>query len=359
MLPHAKRMQTLNGFQTESMPLSKQLHLWTAKVKWLDLSKKCSKTIKKGSSWTIGVKRAFFAFYFDEPPKNHFMNLQGQRPTSRGTTGCFQAVKADGILNTHRLRCQWWVHWIFDPTFRLSVFWTQSPWHPWVWQDWAVQSKSWSWRYGHQAILHISSHLLTSPHISSHLLTSPHISSHLLLVILPRSRSESAHGAHVCKAFLSLCLKDLERLFHTVPSYYSERILWVCAKLCTRLNLSGLGLSLAVETGRGWDPRRYQASEAARLPMMWCDFPKFGIFPRHFPIGVIPCGLALILQFFQQVFVGSAWSCLGKNWRVRTQPDGFKKNSFATHFHAFVWRSPTNPVTWASLTSMLGRTYRS
>ena len=219
------------------------------------------------------------------------------------------------------------------------------------------------WAPGHLAHLltspHISSHLLTSPHISSHLLTSPHISSHLLLVILPRSRSESAHGAHVCKAFLSLCLKDLERLFHTVPSYYSERILWVCAKLCTRLNLSGLGLSLAVETGRGWDPRRYQASEAARLPMMWCDFPKFGIFPRHFPIGVIPCGLALILQFFQQVFVGSAWSCLGKNWRVRTQPDGFKKNSFATHFHAFVWRSPTNPVTWASLTSMLGRTYRS
>ena len=334
MLPHAKRMQTLNGFQTESMPLSKQLHLWTAKVKWLDLSKKCSKTIKKGSSWTIGVKRVFFAFYFDEPPKNHFMNLQGQRPTSRGTTGCFQAVKADGILNTHRLRCQWWVHWIFVSGHKV---------HGTLGFDRIELCKAKA----------EAEDMGTRPSC-----TSPHI-SHLLLVILPRSRSESAHGAHVCKAFLSLCLKDLERLFHTVPSYYSERILWVCAKLCTRLNLSGLGLSLAVETGRGWDPRRYQASEAARLPMMWCDFPKFGIFPRHFPIGVIPCGLALILQFFQQVFVGSAWSCLGKNWRVRTQPDGFKKNSFATHFHAFVWRSPTNPVTWASLTSMLGRTYRS
>ena len=225
MLPHAKRMQTLNGFQTESMPLSKQLHLWTAKVKWLDLSKKCSKTIKKGSSWTIGVKRAFFAFYFDEPPKNHFMNLQGQRPTSRGTTGCFQAVKADGILNTHRLRCQWWVHWIFDPTFRLSVFWTQSPWHPWVWQDWAVQSKSWSWRYGHQAILHISSHLLTSPHISSHLLTSPHISSHLLT-------SPSGHFASLkvrvrtwCTCMQGFSLFVLERSW-TPFSYCPFLLFW-------------------------------------------------------------------------------------------------------------------------------------
>ena len=65
---------------------------------------------------------------------------------------------------------------------------------------------------------------------------------------------------------------------------------------------------------------------------MWRDFPEFGIW-KHFSIGVMPCGLALILQFFQQVFVGSAWSC----------PDGFKKTSSAIHFHAFVWKSQTNP----------------
>ena len=342
MLPHAKRMQTLNGFQTESMPLSKQLHLWTAKVKWLDLSKTCSKTTKKGSSWTIGVKRAFFAIYFDEPPKIILWIFKVKGQHRGGLLDVFRQWKQMGF----------WIH--TDCGVNGGCIEFSIPRFIYPFSGHKVHGTLGFDRIELCKAKAEAEDMGTRPSC-----TSPHISSHLLLVILPRSRSESAHGAHICKAFLSFCLKDLERLFHTVPSYYSERILWVCAKLCTRLNLSGLGLSLAVETGRGWDPRRYQASEAARLPMMWCDFPKFRIFPRHFPIGVIPCGLALILQFFQQVFVGSAWSCLGKNWRVRTQPDGFKKNSFATHFHAFVWRSPTNPVTWASLTSMLGRTYRS